>query len=126
VAGRAQVPEILTPVVEAVAVDVVDLQDETSALPHIAYSACGTDTGNAEFVECAPEESRLGAAEAGLPLNEDVGRRFAALGRDATAVPLADEVVDGDAVCVQAALHTSATRTGVGDAELVEYGCETP
>jgi hypothetical protein len=93
VAGRTEVPQVHSPVVEPVAVDVVDLQDELLPLPFVAHPAPFAYVRDTEIVECAPQMRCLGARGAGLQPYKDFGCGPAVLGRDAAVVALADEVV---------------------------------
>ncbi|KOU36644.1 hypothetical protein [Streptomyces sp. WM6378] len=96
--GRAEIPQVLPPVVEAVAVDVVDLQDEPFALPRVAHSAGIADVRDLQVVECAPKVGRLRTGGTGRESHQDLVRGLALGGPDATAVALADEMVGADAV----------------------------
>uniref|UniRef100_A0AAU2V8Z7 Uncharacterized protein n=1 Tax=Streptomyces sp. NBC_00003 TaxID=2903608 RepID=A0AAU2V8Z7_9ACTN len=125
-AGRAQISQVLSPVVEAVAVDVVDLQNEPLALPGVSHSAGVADVRDLQVVECAPKLGRLGTGGTGRQPHQDLARGLALSGRDTTAVALADEMVGADAVDVQAALQASPARAVVGDAELLQHPSEAP
>ncbi|WP_406268459.1 hypothetical protein OHT93_14180 [Streptomyces sp. NBC_00191] len=125
-ARRAEEAQVFQPVVEPIAVDVVDLQDELLPLPYVAHPASVADVRDTEIIECAPQMRCLGAGGARLQPYKDFGCAPAVLGRDAAVVALAHEVVGRNIVSAQTALHASATGSVVGDAQLLEHARDAP
>ena len=60
-AGRTQIPQIFSAVVQPVSGDVVDLQDESSSLPDISHPADLTGVRDTEVIERTSEKRGLGA-----------------------------------------------------------------
>ena len=92
-AGRTQVPQVFAAVVQPVSIDVVDLQDESSAPPEIADAARSTLVRDTQIIKGASQKrgSRPGCGW-GQP-SQYVHGGLAVRGRGSEEVALACEVV---------------------------------
>ncbi|WP_405890612.1 hypothetical protein OG427_24030 [Streptomyces sp. NBC_00133] len=76
-ARRAEEAQVFQPVVESVAVDVVDLQDEQLALPGVPGAALAACLAYPRLVERAAEHRGLRPWRSGFESSKDLGSGLA-------------------------------------------------
>lgn len=109
----AQVAQVLATVVQAVAVDVVDLQDEAVPSPSVTGAASRARVGNPDVVECTSQEGCVRSRRSGFQTLKDLCCGFAVRGTRATAMALAGEVSSRQTVRLNVPFEAGASAAVV-------------
>lgn len=120
VTGRAEIPQVLDPVVKCVTADVVDLQYESFAQPSVSRAASDADVWHASVLE-RPMQAfpRFPTCPSGQPTQDLIGR-LPSRRTSAPVVRLPEKMLRRQPMLLDGPFQLISRRTGIRQCQLLQ------